>query len=158
MNDIRPWYRWHVYRYESSEHVLEFCSSKRPASCHGCYRNLLDAMWKQGCRLTTNRDILWNLAKCGCREEYEEVADLVEACFEKSDDGKWFTSQTLTDEWNSASELLEKRRNAGHKGGKASAQANVKQTSSTPQASSSSSNSNKETIDGEVAFQSSVNL
>ncbi|MGB2625835.1 MAG: DUF1376 domain-containing protein, partial [Candidatus Acidiferrum sp.] len=137
--------RWHWYAYETSPHVLDFCLSKRPAMAHGCYRLLLDAMWKRGCSLPRDRQILYQLAGCRDLEQYEEVADVVEACFRISDDEKSFTSDLLTNEWNTGTDILEKRRRAGQKGGKASAQANVEQTSTIAQASSSSSSSSIKT-------------
>ena len=75
-------------------------------------------------------------------EQYLEVADLVEACFTRSDDGLWFTSQTLTEEWDSATTILDKRREAGAKGGaskrEANAKAKPKQALAHPSSSSSS--------------------
>lgn len=151
MKEIRPWYRWWWHRYSTALGVLKFRSSTAPSSCHGCYRMLmlLDAMWMAGGKLPTGREILWSLAGYGTLDEYEKVADLVEVCFAKSDDGLWFTSETLSEEWDSASEFLEKKREAGRKGGLAkgkhnssTAKAELEHNPSTPLASSSSSSSN----------------
>jgi uncharacterized protein YdaU (DUF1376 family) len=148
VKEIRPWYRWWWHRYSNAEAVLEFRLSTCPSSAHGCYRNLLDQMWQMGGRIPTNRQILWSLAGCGSLQEYEVVADYVEKCFTKSGDGLWFTSETLTEEWDSATEILDKKREAGRKGGLSRGKhqlstplAELEHNSSTPQASSSSSSS-----------------
>ncbi len=135
---------------------------------HGCYRALLDGMWKMGGRISTDRKILWWIARCSSLEQYLEVADLVEACFTRSEDGLWFSSETLTEEWDSATAILEKRRDAGSKGGSSKREANAtakpKQSPSTPLASSSSSTEQKteerpdSTQDGSLQFENSMAL
>ena len=142
-----------MYEHEKLEPVVKLCLAERPAMAHGCYRLLLDEMWKREGELPANREILWVLAKCKSRVQYEEVADLVEGCFRRSEDGTTLTSELLTAEWDSATEILEKKREAGRKGGQARVRHSFnyaqpqpkhslsisKQDSSTPQASSSNS-------------------
>jgi uncharacterized protein YdaU (DUF1376 family) len=114
-SEIRPWYRWHWHRYRKSDRTLSLS-----LAAHGAYRNLLDAMWERGGWLPADRTLLWRLALATSREEYEAVADQVEAFFTLSEDGKHFTNETLAQEWQESTEYLvgirEKRSEAGKKG------------------------------------------
>ncbi len=116
-SDIRPWYRWHWHLYRTSSRVLALSG----IAAHGAYHNLIDAMWEKGGTLSTDRNSLWRLALASCKQEYEGVADEVEAMFERSEDGLTFTNDRLTQEWNTTTEYLEKKRTAGGKGGQAKA-------------------------------------
>lgn len=68
-------------------------------------------------------------------EQIADVQDVIEnfGLFEFSDDG-YFYSVSLKNRMQRKDEIIEKRRNAGKKGGQASAQAKLKQTSTTAQA------------------------
>lgn len=114
-NEIRPWYRWWWHRYRTSVRVLKFKSM----AVHGAYRNLLDAMWEQGGTLPTDREVLWRLALAYSCEEYEQVADEVEAMFEKTEDGQSFTNNALTKEWEDSTNFLAKKRESGKASGRA---------------------------------------
>ena len=112
--EIRPWYRWWWYQYRTSERVLSF----RSLAVHGAYQNLLAAGWELGGSLPNDRSILWRLALAISPEEYEQVADQVEAMFTPSADGKRLNNETLQNEWDSSSEFLNQRREAGKASGK----------------------------------------
>jgi len=77
-------------------------------------------MWERGGLLPADRTLLWRLALAESREEYEAVADQVEAFFTLSEDGKHFTNETLAQEWQESTDYLigirEKRSEAGKKG------------------------------------------
>ena len=134
--EIRPWYRWWWHEYRTSNRVLAFGSTcvehpfKSVERCslafHGAYRNLLDAMWELNGALPNNRAILWRLALAASREEYEIVADEVEAMFQPSEDGSFLTNDRLCAEWEDCDNFLEAKRKAG----KASAEARRKSTQS----------------------------
>jgi uncharacterized protein YdaU (DUF1376 family) len=142
VKEIRPWYRWHWQRNQSAESTLAFAKHMLPPLLHGCYRLLLDAMWQFGGKIPTDREVLYGLARFKRREDYEKVADIVESFFQKTEDGQFFTHQTLIEEWDSATDVLGKRREAGQKGGLAKARNLLQQNPSNALASSSSSNSN----------------
>jgi uncharacterized protein YdaU (DUF1376 family) len=114
-SDIRPWYRWHWHKYRKSDRTLTLSLAG-----HGAYRNLLDAMWERGGQIPSDRNLLWRLALATDREEYDAVAEQVEAFFTLSEDGKHFTNETLAQEWQGSTEYLsdirEKRSAAGKKG------------------------------------------
>jgi len=114
MAEIRPWYRWHINRWKKSPNVLAMS-----LAAHGAYRNLLDAAWENGAKLPNTPEVFWRYALASSREEFAAVAEQVIAMFTVSDDGKWLTNETLTEEWNDASLWFKKKSDAGTKGSEA---------------------------------------
>jgi hypothetical protein len=84
---------------------------------------------------------LWQLAGFKKREKCEKIADIVEQFFNKTPDGKFFTHETILEEWDSATAILEKRKSAGKQGGLAKARNLLEQNPSTPLAISISNSS-----------------
>lgn len=111
MNRMRPWYRWHVNRWRNSPHVLDM-----PLAAQGAYRNLLDAAWNNEAKLSNNPNILWHYAMAESRDEFAKLAEYVLPMFTVSQDGKWLTNETLTEEWNAATEWFNKKSKAGKSG------------------------------------------
>ena len=111
----RPWMRWHVTRWRNSPRVLQMS-----LAAQGAYRNLLDAAWQLGCRLPNLPELMWKYALAQSAEEFAGLAAQVMAMFTVTDDGKWLTNETLTEECAGraefAEELSRKRSSAGRKG------------------------------------------
>lgn len=135
MKEIRPWYRWFPNDYTRSQRVLRFGS----LAVHGAYRNLLDAMWNWEGKLPTDRSILWRLALANSREEYEVVADQVEEMFQVSKDGRFLTHDRLTEEWDNASNFMERQSKAGRASAEAKRNRNQTATPVEPQSNGASS-------------------
>jgi uncharacterized protein YdaU (DUF1376 family) len=90
-------------------------------AAQGAYRNLLDSAWEQGALLPNTPAVLWRYALARTAEEFAAVADEVMPMFVPTEDGKYLHNETLTAEWQEASEKMERlsrvRAEAGHKGG-----------------------------------------
>ena len=110
-DNIRPWYRWHVNRWRNSPRVLSMS-----LAAQGAYRNLLDAAWNNGAKLPNNPDVLWRFALASSSAEFSKIAPQIMPMFAVSDDGKWLLNETLTSEWNDATEWFKKKSAAGKLG------------------------------------------
>lgn len=86
----------------------------------GAYRGLIDKGWELGGRIPNDPEIMWRYAGALSAEEFAAVADQVLSCFTVSEDGKWLTNETLTEEWEATDDYFEdlgkKRSEAGKKG------------------------------------------
>jgi uncharacterized protein YdaU (DUF1376 family) len=114
VTDLR-WYRWNISKYRDSNRVLAFSC----LGAHGAYRNLLDSYMQKG-KLPKDRRALWKLALASSPQEYEQVADEVEALFIVSDCGQYLLHDTANAELEYAVEkmgdLSAKRSQAGSNG------------------------------------------
>jgi len=88
-------------------------------AAHGAYRNLLDAAWDNGGKIPNNSDVIWRYALAQSKAAFAKVSEQVLSMFTVSEDGKWLTNETLTDEWNDATDWFKKKSDAGKKGSSA---------------------------------------
>lgn len=85
-------------------------------AAHGAFRNLLDAAWENGGKIPNNEEVIWRYALAKSKSAFSKVAAEVLPMFTVSEDGKWLSNETLTDEWNDATDWFNKKSAAGKAG------------------------------------------
>lgn len=96
--EIRPWFRYFPLKFRNSPRVIGMSIGAK-----GAYHGIIDSLWINGGRIPNVPSAMWKYADC-TPAEWEQVKDEVMPMLTPSEDGKWLTNETLSEEWEHANE------------------------------------------------------
>jgi hypothetical protein len=109
------WMPWQIQRWRNSPRALAMS-----LAAQGGFRNFLDVGWQHGGRVPNHPGAFQGFAMCKSAREWKRIEKEVLQMFTVSSDGQWLLNDTLTEQWNMASEkwsaIIEKKSQAGSLG------------------------------------------